>query len=381
MHEHCRTVLMTTDAVGGVWRYSIELASELARMGVSTALAVLGPAPNHEQRQEAYRIAGLNLYECPCRLEWMDDPWDDVARSGEYLLALESEYLPDVVHLNGYAHAALPFRSPKLVVAHSCVLSWWQAVKREPAPSRYERYRRAVTAGLGAADEIVAPSAAMLRELQRFYGANTGNVIPNGISDVTPSRVRKEPFVLCAGRLWDEAKNVATLAAAARGLSIPVCVAGKGADQVTGVTPLGDLSAQGMRHWFERAAIYAAPAYYEPFGLAILEAATHGAALVLSNIETLREIWADAAIYVAPDDELALRSAIELLAHDPLLRQTMSERAQRRARNYPAQRQARRYQAVYRRIMRHHTAVDEPMRASNGLSTSPLIQGSEPCGL
>ena len=30
--------------------------------------------------------------------------------------------------LNAYVHAALPFGRPVLVVAHSCVTSWWRAV-------------------------------------------------------------------------------------------------------------------------------------------------------------------------------------------------------------------------------------------------------------
>ena len=35
---------------------------------------------------------------------------------------LERRLRPDVVHLNGYTHGALPWRAPVLVVGHSCVL-------------------------------------------------------------------------------------------------------------------------------------------------------------------------------------------------------------------------------------------------------------------
>ncbi|HEX8375447.1 MAG TPA: hypothetical protein VF606_09745, partial [Geminicoccaceae bacterium] len=44
--EARRHVLMTTDAVGGVWTYSLDLAAALATRGVRTTLAVLGPAPD-----------------------------------------------------------------------------------------------------------------------------------------------------------------------------------------------------------------------------------------------------------------------------------------------------------------------------------------------
>ena len=40
-------------------------------------------------------------------------------------------------------------------------------------------------------------------------------------------------------------------------------------------------------------------ALYEPFGLAVLEAAQAGCALVLSDIPTFRELWDGAALFVA----------------------------------------------------------------------------------
>ena len=42
-------VLMTTDAVGGVWAYALELATALR---VEVVLAVLGPAPDPDQRAD-----------------------------------------------------------------------------------------------------------------------------------------------------------------------------------------------------------------------------------------------------------------------------------------------------------------------------------------
>ncbi|MDP9034476.1 MAG: glycosyltransferase family 1 protein, partial [Myxococcota bacterium] len=39
-----RKVLMTADAVGGVWTYAVELAGELGRAGVETVLATMGAA-------------------------------------------------------------------------------------------------------------------------------------------------------------------------------------------------------------------------------------------------------------------------------------------------------------------------------------------------
>ena len=75
-------------------------------------------------------------YAAPFALEWMKDPWADVDRAGAWLLALESQLHPDVVHLNGFCHAALPWRAPVVTVAHSCVCSWWRSVHGVQAPER-----------------------------------------------------------------------------------------------------------------------------------------------------------------------------------------------------------------------------------------------------
>src|SRR5689334_9341980 len=129
-----RKVLMTTDTVGGVWIYSLELARGLAEQGVEVALATMGAPLDELQREMACRIPRLKVFEGKFKLEWMEDPWRDVERAGDWLLGLEERFGPDLIHLNGYAHGSLPWNAPKIVVGHSCVLSWWEAVKKEAAP-------------------------------------------------------------------------------------------------------------------------------------------------------------------------------------------------------------------------------------------------------
>ncbi|MEA2752222.1 MAG: hypothetical protein QOI41_6365, partial [Myxococcales bacterium] len=164
-----RRVLMTADTVGGVLTYALTLASELASRGVAVHLATMGAPLRNGQRADVAAIPGLVVYESAYALEWMHDPWDDVARAGRWLLALEAAVAPDVVHLNGYCHAGIGFRAPVVVVAHSCVLSWWEATHGEEAPSSYDRYRDEVAAGLAAASAVIAPTAAMMRCLERHY--------------------------------------------------------------------------------------------------------------------------------------------------------------------------------------------------------------------
>src|SRR5690242_5747891 len=69
-------VLMTTDAVGGVWTYGLTLARALAARGVRVALAAVGPAPSAAQVAQA-ETAGLPLAVFPCRLEWQEGSGPD----------------------------------------------------------------------------------------------------------------------------------------------------------------------------------------------------------------------------------------------------------------------------------------------------------------
>jgi glycosyltransferase involved in cell wall biosynthesis len=351
------TVLMTADAVGGVWRYSLDLATALRGRGVRITIAVIGPAPSMAQRREALR-AGIPVIDAPYRLEWMDDADADVEQAGRWLLTLEKALRPDLVHLNGYAHAALPWSTPVVVVAHSCVRTWWRAVRGDLPPSRFDSYTAAVTAGLAAARVVIAPTAAMLAALADEYSVSfAGQVIPNGCATSRHQRetvdARKQPFILAAGRAWDEAKNIAGLCAVAPQITWPVYVAGEtqppdGTNcSLSGVRHLGHLSSRQLSDWYRRAAIYALPARYEPFGLSVLEAARAGCALVLGDIPSLRENWDGAALFVAPDNHQALTAGIQTLINQPDARAEQARRAVTRAATFTMERSVDQYLRVY----------------------------------
>jgi glycogen(starch) synthase len=352
-----RTVLMTADAVGGVWRYVVDLGTALTGRGMRVVVAVMGPPPSPEDRRDADR-AGLVVITRPYRLEWMENPWTDVERAGQWLLTLERMVKPDIVHLNGYVHASLDWSRPVVVVAHSCVRSWWRAVKRSAAPADLDRYTGAVKAGLAAADVVVTPSAAMSAALESEYGvALAPTVIPNGRApEQMNAPSAKEPFVFAAGRVWDEGKNIASLCAIASVLPWPVYVAGDThapdgtrSDELP-ARMLGRLPAAELAGWYRRAAIYALPARYEPFGLSVLEAASAGCALVLGDIDSLREHWDGAAAFVAPDDCGALQSAIESLASDADARLAAGRNAADRALAFTIERTANSYLRIYDRL-------------------------------
>jgi glycosyltransferase involved in cell wall biosynthesis len=347
-------ILMTTDTYGGVWDYSYELVSGLASYGVQTVLAVIGPPLSPWRRSSLAVVPGLHLHEANFDPEWLPGSEDDLHRTGEWLLQLQDRYAPDLIHLNSYAHGNLPWQAPLLMVAHSCVFSWWQAVKKKHPPEAWRGYRQRVEAGLEAADVVVAPTAAFLARMQAIYGAlPAARVIVNGRNPSLFQPSAKDPLILSAGRLWDEAKNINALDAIAADLPWPVAVAGDwrrpdgGGNPPSNLHCLGWLATQGVARWMSRAAIYALPARYEPFGLTVLEAAMSGCALVLGDIPTLRELWNGAAAFVPPDDQDALRQALQGLIGDPLRRQQAGEAAQMRARRYAAETMVGSYHALY----------------------------------
>jgi glycosyltransferase involved in cell wall biosynthesis len=331
----------------------VDLATSLAARGVRVTVAVLGPPPAADQQRQLAAV-GVDCCSYPCRLEWMEDPWADIEAAGDWLLEVARSRRIDVVHLNGFCHAALDWPAPVIVTGHSCVLSWWRAVHAEDAPAHWRTYAERVRRGLHAANLITAPTAAMLKALQRYYGPlGDARVVANGRALPPGPPAPKEPFVLTAGRLWDEAKNVEAVCRAAPTLPWPVRVAGDTCSpdgeeiRRAGVEYLGRLPANDMTAWMRRASIYALPARYEPFGLSALEAALSGCALVLGDIDSLREVWGDAALFVPPHDDAALAAALRLLIRNERYRADMAARALARARAFTPERMAAAYLDAY----------------------------------
>ena len=362
-------ILMTADTVGGVWKYALDLADALAPHAVDVVLATMGRALTRAQRSQVARMRNVQVHESQYRLEWQDDPWDDVDAAGDWLLDLAARVDPDVVHLNGYAHAALSWDVPAFVVAHSCVRSWWRSVRKESAPNRWRTYTQRVTTGLRAARAVVAPSRSMLSALEAEYewtAGDTAFVIPYGRSDRTYRPVSKEQFVLTAGPLWDEAKNVRTVADAAPMMAWPVCAAGDtrapdGAEVALpsgAVQSLGRLDQQQLADWMSRASIFALPARYEPFGRSTLEAAHSGCALVLGDIPSLREVWDDTALYVDPSSPADVARAVNTLVNHDAARGTLAVRAHQRAKMLTPERVVQQYLRLYEELAVGGAATD-----------------------
>lgn len=334
---------MTTDAVGGVWQYSLDLAAGLSSTGVDILLATLGPRPSADQRRRADVIPNLTVVESDFPLEWMDNPWLGVDESSKWLLQLQADYRADLVHLNGYSHAALPWNVPVITVAHSCVFSWWRAVHATAPGLAWSEYKARVARGLNAASAIVAPTEAMAASLSREYGTPLEKIktVPNFSSAEPATRPQKEPLILSAGRIWDAAKNLEPLLHLAPRLHWNLRIAN------------GKLPHSELLNEMGRASIFAHPSLYEPFGLAVLEAARSSCCLVLSDIPSLRELWDGAAVFIDPRDEREWVTRLNALAKDELQRDEFGRLAFARSRRYDAASSLREYRMLYHALIKN----------------------------
>jgi glycosyltransferase involved in cell wall biosynthesis len=362
-------VFMTADAVGGVWQYALDLARGLAEEGVATTLAVLGPAPSAEQAFEARAIPGLTLIETGLALDWTAKSAREVLKAAAAIAALAGESQADIVHLNSAALAAGPtFSAPVVAVCHSCVATWWEAARSGPLPEDFLWRADLVRRGYEAADALVAPTHAFAQATLRTYAlAGAPTVVHNG-RHLTPApraaAAPQEPFVFTAGRLWDDAKNVAALDHAAARLTAPVLAAGPmraphgGTVALAHAKAVGTLSGAEIAGYLAAQPVFASLALYEPFGLAVLEAAQAGCPLVLSDIPTFRELWDGAAAFVPPNDNAAIVATLEGLLRDPGARARAGAEARERAGRYTAEAMTAGVLAVYRDLLPARALAD-----------------------
>jgi glycosyltransferase involved in cell wall biosynthesis len=347
-----RRLFLTADGVGGVWQYAAELARALQPRGYDVIIATLGPAPTDAQRGTLG--PHTTLIDTGLPLDWTMPDAATLLAAGATIAALAQRHRADIVQLNQPVLAAgAPFAMPIVAAAHSCFGTWWAAMYGDaPAPAEFAWQTDLMQRGLDRADAVVAPSRAFASALQRRYLLPAlPHVVHNGrapfarASSIQPSDAPGD-FVFTAGRLWDDAKNVATLDRAAARLSAPFKAAGAIANAKGQVAVLhhldviGQVEEDAIADILAARPVFASAALYEPFGLAVLEAALAGCPLVLADIPTFREIWDGAAVFVPPRDDAAFAAAIEGLLADPSARLARGDLARRRAAQFTPARMA-----------------------------------------
>jgi glycosyltransferase involved in cell wall biosynthesis len=261
----------------------------------------------------------------------------------------------DLLHLNLPSQAAgLETDRPLLVVSHSCVTTWFRAVRGTGLPHGWEWQGDINARGLARADLIVAPSQSHAEALRACYGPLPRlRVVLNAVTTPEPTRLPEKPIIIASGRWWDEGKGGAVLDAAAEMTNWPVRMLGpthgpNGAAFTAETATLdGELPHPQAIALMREAGIFVSPSLYEPFGLAVAEAARMGLPLVLSDIPTFRELWDGVAVFFPPRDAESLAATLDRLASDPHQRRRLGEAARRRSRRFTPEAQAESMLSLY----------------------------------
>ncbi|WFU50558.1 glycosyltransferase family 4 protein [Sinorhizobium terangae] len=352
-----RRIIMSVDAVGGVWRYAMDLSDAIRAAGVETLFIGFGPEPSTHQRREATRIGTLEWFAAP--LDWMAGEESELDVVADLLTELSLRHSVDLLHLNLPSQAAgLPAQTPVVVVSHSCVATWFDTVRASGLPREWFWQKRLNRVGFDRADVVLAPSSSHAAGLVRCYGQiDNLKVVHNGSRNSYPV-MPKQNFVFAAGRWWDEGKNGAVLDQAAAYIRWPVLMAGAcdGPNRerlaIQHADYRGELSHDQTLALMSKAAIVVSPSIYEPFGLVALEAACAGAALVLADIDTYRELWDGAAMFADPGDPVAIANTVNALAEDAVLRAELGQRARLRSSDFSIEAHRDAVLAAYRQAMR-----------------------------
>lgn len=374
-------ILMTTDTVGGVWTYTRELVTGLLDADESNAvqLVTFGGLPTAEQtawmqamRSTYGRRFAVEATSLP--LEWQQDNAKAYVYAEPLLRRLAKSFAPELFHSNQFCFGALPLACPKVVVAHSDVLSWMIAVRgpnavAEAASPWLDTYRELVTAGLAGAATVVAPTQAMLNDLESGFGnLPRATVIANGRSIPVPRMERKLQAVT-AGRVWDAAKGMAVLEDLL--CSMPIFVAGPtahadgsyDATRLRRRTLLGALTESQMLDLFAESSVYLVTSLYEPFGLSAVEAAQCGCAVLARDIPSQREVWGDAAAYFTDAENLCtVLRKLSTTAEN--LREAQNRAALRVRERYLRDHMVASYTGLYRTLLAGRTQAKEPGSAA-----------------
>lgn len=351
------------------WRYSLDLAGGLSRLGHESLLAPTGWAASDEQIRAAAAIPGVRLVDSGLAVDGPGEDEASLRKAAAAIAALAAEAQADLVQLSSPALAGLAlFEMPVVAVQHGCAATWWEAVQGGELPADFTWRTDLMRAGLHAADAVVTPTSAFGAAVRRLYGLHeTPRTVHHGRSPLAAPQGAPNDFVFTAGRLWDEGKNLGLLDAAAGRIGVPVHAAGplagpNGAPVMfDNIHCLGPLDEAELGRWLSARPLFVSAALYEPFGRAVLDAASAGCALILADIPAFRELWEEVAIFVDPRDESGLTRAIGDLVGDDFERAVLGRAAKERAARYTPDAMAAQMASLYRSLL---PAVRRPVLAA-----------------
>lgn len=239
--------------------------------------------------------------------------------------------------------------------------------------------RRFVPKAVRKSNGILTISQTTARDLQRFLNVPSTKVtvspIPAGDQLHVPSKTATElakhlgtssKFILFVGTI-EPRKNITDLLLAYRRLPAAitkqyslVLAGGKGwqdteilktlaATRAQGLTVIqtGYVSDEERAALYQNASLFVMPSLYEGFGMQLLEAASYGLPMAVSNLTVFKETMGNSVTYFNPRDPVDIAKTIQTLLDDKKLAEKSARQAAQKAAEYSWHDVAQKIYAVF----------------------------------
>ncbi len=310
----------------GIGRYARAVVRRLAR-SPQVSLTLLVDAPFARIRLaktlDTHDFSVRRTIPSDCDVVW--HPWNGTFFNGK---------VPSVATI----HDAVPFRFP---VADASMREHQQ-----------QPFRRSVSC----AKRIIAVSRFGAQELMEALNvpATRIDVVYHGVEESfcpgeaqpLPARLIGKNYCLFIGDYTEPRKNFDLLAKAfaqslARTGDIVLAAVSKEDPKVAGVVHVPVLNDDfrsavnvQLRALYRGALAVCIPSYYETFGMPMIESMACGTPVLASRASCLPEVGGEAALFVEPFDLMAWADALQLIAHDATLRESLSQKGLTQAQHY-----------------------------------------------
>jgi glycosyltransferase involved in cell wall biosynthesis len=359
---------------GGAAPFTRALAEELARAGHCVDVVTMGyrRLPFREAlcngRLRVFRVPALR--HSPVRALTIEMasylvaalPWASYLTLGRRYDLIHAHFLMPT----GVLGAALKRLSglPLVITVHGSDVPGYN-------PDRFKRAHRLLFPVwkrlVRSADAIISPSAYLRDLLQRSLPAPV-TVVPYGFSPASASVTRRQR-ILFASRLFPRKGAQFLLDALARldltGWEVVIAGDGPMLDPLRAqarrlglaVQFPGFVKGQALQNLYASSAIFVFPSLHDNFPVVLLEALSHGCAVITNDCTGMPEVVGEAGLLVQPHDTDGLRAAIARLMADPVLRDELGARARRRIAELSWTRILEEHLELYARVLSPGAAI------------------------
>lgn len=364
MHVCFTPTIFQSQRVGGISRYFVELARELAALGVEVHVPALVHQSEHLREAPHALTSARWLPLCELRMATVG------AIANRCLLPLSTSFRhADCVHETYFSPPRVTSQQSLVITVHDMIHERFPALMTKGDPTA--RYK---AAAVRRADHIICISRCTANDLidQIPEAAGKTTVIHHGGGDDRENGHEEsvaeleQPYLLYVG---DRAhhKNflclihaIATAPALQRAFQLRVFgsrgftpeerrqIAAAGLPDSAVAHEAGD--DRRLARLYRGAAALVYPSLYEGFGMPLVEAMSHACPIVCSNTGSLPEVAASAAEYFEPRSPEDLARAIEAVVMTPSRRQQLIENGRFERRRFTWSKCAAETAAVYRAL-------------------------------